>query len=99
VISIGLTSFVQQSKRGGRNREVSDSVIIARVQHSSRHKREVISDYSVENVDGEAMVAFIQAQTCRRRVLTHYLDGESSGVDCVGEYGRCWSNFCSRCIT
>jgi superfamily II DNA helicase RecQ len=30
----GLTSFLQQLGRGGRNREVSDSIIIVRVQNS-----------------------------------------------------------------
>ena len=63
----GLTSFVQQSGRGGRNGEVSDSVVIARVQYSSKHKRkEVTSDYSVESADEEGMVAFMQSKTCRR---------------------------------
>jgi superfamily II DNA or RNA helicase len=90
----GLTSFAQQSGRGGRNGEVSDSIIIARVQHSSKHKRkEVTSGYSVESVDEEAMVGFMQSQTCRRRVLSYYLDGESGGADCKSTD----SVFCDRC--
>jgi superfamily II DNA helicase RecQ len=32
----GLTSFIQQSGRGGWSGEVSDSIIIAQVQNSSR---------------------------------------------------------------
>jgi len=35
----GLTSFVQQSGRGGRNGEVSDSIIVAQVKNSSRQQR------------------------------------------------------------
>jgi superfamily II DNA helicase RecQ len=90
----GLTSFVQQSGRGGRNGEVSDSMIIARVQHSSKHKRkEVISEYSVESVDEEAMVAFMQTKTCRRRVLSHYMDREDGEVDCKSTD----SVFCDHC--
>ena len=90
----GLTSFVQQSGRGGRSGEVSDSIIIARVQHSSKHKqKEVTSGYSVESADEEAMVAFMQSQTCRRRVLGHYMDGESSGSDCKSTD----SVFCDHC--
>jgi ATP-dependent DNA helicase RecQ len=61
----GLTSFVQQLGRGGQNGEVSDSVIIAQVQYSSKHKRkEVTSDYSVESMDEEGIVAFMQSKTC-----------------------------------
>jgi len=90
----GLTSFVQQSGQGGRNGEVSDSMIIARVQHSSKHKRkEVTSDYSVKSADKEAMVAFMQSKTCRRQVLSHYLDKESSKVDCKSTD----SVFCNHC--
>ena len=45
----GLTSFVQQSGRGGRNGEVSESVIITRVENSSgRRRSEIMSAYSVE---------------------------------------------------
>jgi ATP-dependent DNA helicase RecQ len=90
----GLTSFVQQSGRGGRNGEVSDSIIVAQVQHSSKHKRkEVTSDYSVESADEEAMVAFIQSQTCQRWVLSHYMDGKSSRADCKSTD----SVFCDHC--
>jgi superfamily II DNA helicase RecQ len=89
-----LTSFVQQSGQRGWNREVSDSIIIAQVQHSSKHQRkEVTSDYSVESTDEEAMVAFIQTQTCQQRVLSHYLDRESSGTDCKSTD----SVFCDHC--
>lgn len=74
----GLTSFVQQSGRGGRNGEVSDSIIIVRVQNShdwrGLRRREVLSAYSVEEVDEEAMTAFIKASTCWRKVLSQYMD-------------------------
>lgn len=97
----GLTSFVQQSGRGGRNGEVSESIIIVRVQncHDWRglRQREILSAYSVEEVDEEAMTAFIRASTCRRKVLSQYMDLESSEegsvVDCIGID----SVFCDRC--
>ncbi|KAK6591434.1 hypothetical protein H4I95_12202, partial [Botrytis cinerea] len=58
----GLTSFVQQSGRGGRNGEVSESIIITRVEHSrGRRRREIMSEYSVEQIDEDAMTEFIQA--------------------------------------
>jgi len=79
----GLTSFVQQSGRGGRNGEVSESIIIVRVQQTSGWQRkEVLGAYSVEAVDEEAMTAFIQARTCRRKVLSQYMDVESGPSDC-----------------
>ena len=92
----GLTSFMQQSGRGGRNGEVSDSTIIARVQNSSGwRQREILSEYSVEQVDEEAMTAFIQASTCRRKVLSGRFDRESGIVDCISTD----SVFCDHCKT
>lgn len=55
-----LTSFVQQSRRRGRNGEVSKSIVVTRVQHSCRWKRrEIISKYLIEQVDEDAITAFI----------------------------------------
>jgi superfamily II DNA helicase RecQ len=90
----GLTSFVQQSGRGGRNGEVSDSIIITRVKNSSGwRRREILSAYSVEKVDEDAMTAFIQTSTCRRKVLGQYFDHESEVIDCISTD----SVFCDRC--
>ena len=55
-----LTSFVQQLRQGGQNKEVSNSIIIAQVQHSSKHKqKEVTSNYLVKSANKEAIVAFM----------------------------------------
>ena len=79
----GLTSFAQQSGRGGRNGEVSDSIIIVRSKTTrGRRRKEVLSAYSIEDIDEAAMTEFIQSKTCRRKVLAKYLDGESIQVDC-----------------
>lgn len=79
----GLTSFVQQSGRGGRNGEVSESVIITRVENSSGRRRPgITSEYSVEQVDEDAMTEFIQTRGCRRQVLSRYMDGQASGTSC-----------------
>jgi superfamily II DNA helicase RecQ len=92
----GLTSFMQQSGRGGRNGEVSDSIIIARTQSSSGwRRREILSEYSVEKVDEDAMTAFMQASTCRRKVLSQHFDRESGIVDCISTD----SVFCDHCKT
>ena len=93
----GLTSFLQQSGRGGRNGEISDSIIIVQVQNSydwrGRNRMEVSSAYSVEEADEEAMTAFILAPTCRRKVLNRYMDPESDKVDCISTD----SVFCDWC--
>lgn len=90
----GLTSFVQQSGRGGRNGEVSESVIITRVEHSHGWKRSgIMSEYSVERIDEEAMTKYIQSQGCRRQVLGRYMDGEGEGISC----SQTDSAFCDRC--
>src|SRR5436853_7925796 len=90
----GLTSFVQQSGRGGRNGEVSESIIIVGM-HGMRSRTERLSAYSVEAIDEEAMTAFIQARTCRWKVLSKYLDGSGSGSDCISTY----SIYSDRCKT
>lgn len=90
----GLTSFVQQSGRGGRNGEVSESVIITRVESShGRQRQEIMSEYSVEQIDEDAMTEFIQSRGCRRQVLSRYMDGETSGSSCSQIDGV----FCDRC--
>lgn len=90
----GLTSFVQQSGRGGRNGEVSESVIITRVKSSSGWRRSgIMSEYSVERTDEEAMTEFIQSQGCRRQVLGRHMDSEVGGSSC----GETDSVFCDRC--
>jgi superfamily II DNA helicase RecQ len=89
----GLTSFIQQSGRGGRAGEISDSIIIVRVKNTSgRRRSEILSEYSVEQIDEDAMTEFIQSTQCRRVVLGSYLDvGEAA--DCQGMDGV----FCDRC--
>jgi hypothetical protein len=90
----GLTSFVQQSGRGGRNGEVSESIIITRVENSSgRRRSEIMSEYSVEQIDEDAMTEFIQSTRCRRQVLSRYMDGEPDGGSC----SQTDSIFCDRC--
>ena len=88
----GLTSFAQQSGRGGWNGEISESIIITRVANSHAHKRSgIMSEYLVEQVDEDAMTEYIQARTCRRVVLGRYFDradndddngSSSSSMDC-----------------
>jgi len=84
----GLTSFMQQSGRGGRNGEVSDSYVVVRKQGgsgSSRGRRAValVSDYSVEHQDEEALSEFLSTRGCRRAVLAGHLDGVFEGADCI----------------
>ena len=54
---------------------------------------ETLSAYSVEEMDEEAMTAFILAPTCQRKVLSQYMDLESNKVDCISTD----SVFCDRC--
>jgi superfamily II DNA helicase RecQ len=90
----GLTSFVQQSGRGGRNGEVSESIIITRVENSSgRRRSEIMSEYSVEQIDEDAMTEFIQGNGCRRQVLGRHMDGDRDGGSC----SQTDSVFCDRC--
>ena len=67
---------MQQSGQGGWNREVSESIIIVRVQNShdwrGLRRREILSAYLVEEVDEEAMTAFIKAMKADRRLDCGY---------------------------
>jgi hypothetical protein len=47
----------------------------------------VVSAYSVEQVDEDALTEYIQAQCCRRRVISRYIDGAGKEVDCKGIEG------------
>jgi hypothetical protein len=79
----GLTSFAQQSGRGGRGGEVSDSIVVVRVKTTGgRRRKEILSEYCVEQVDEDAMTEFLQVEGCRRQVIAKYFDGEPEGVDC-----------------
>jgi hypothetical protein len=75
----GLTSFVQQSGRGGRSGEISNSVIIAAVDNTQPRNKHM-TECSVEAVDEDAMTAYIQGQECGRKVLHHYFDRSVEGV-------------------
>jgi superfamily II DNA helicase RecQ len=79
----GLTSFAQQSGRGGRGEEVSDSIVVVRVKTTSgRRRKEVLSKYCVKQVDKEAMTKFLQVKGCRHQVMAKHFDSETEGVDC-----------------
>jgi superfamily II DNA helicase RecQ len=86
----GLTSFAQQSGRGGRGGEVSNSYVVVRLKQqqsqggsgSGRRRAGLVSDYSVEQVDEDALDKFLLSPTCRRVVLAHYLDGSIDKTDC-----------------
>ena len=80
----GLTSFVQQSGRGGRGGEISQSIIVIRVDSTHSYKRQgIMSAYSTEQIDEDAMSEFVQSRECRRVVLGRYFDGdEGAGQDC-----------------
>jgi superfamily II DNA helicase RecQ len=80
----GLTSFAQQSGRGGRNGEISDSYIVTSVaQTHGKQRRELLSEYSVEQVDEDSLTEYIQSTRCRRSILGRYLDGILTETDCL----------------
>ena len=52
-----------------------------------------MSEYSVEQIDEDAMTEFIQSKGCRRRVLGRHMDGDQDGGSC----SQTDSVFCDRC--
>jgi superfamily II DNA helicase RecQ len=56
----GLTSFVQQSGRGGHRGEISQSIIVIRVDSTYSYKRQgIMSTYSTEQINEDAMTEFV----------------------------------------
>jgi superfamily II DNA helicase RecQ len=88
----GLTSFIQQSGRGGRGGETSGSIVVlplARVSQWAAPLRG--SGYTIEQLDSEALTEFVRSPDCRRRVLGKYFDGlADGGPSCIeGQWARC----------
>ena len=78
----GLTSFAQQSGRAGRSGEISNSVVITRVESSfSSRSNALQSDFTVEKIDEEAMTEYIRTKSCRRSVLAKHFD-QGSPLSC-----------------
>ena len=91
----GLTSFMQQSGRGGRSGEVSDSIVLVRVGGSGSGgvRGSYASAYSVEHQDERALEGFLSSPRCRREVLAREFDGDMEGTSCVATD----SILCDRC--
>lgn len=84
----GLVDFIQQTGRGGRrDGDVVDSVIVKGPGRAAIQPQ--ASD--VEHWNHEAMVAFIEQQSCRRTILGEIMDGQ--GRSCC-ELGV---ELCDRC--
>ncbi len=83
----GLTSFMQQAGRGGRDGEVSDSYIITRIKgpgdKNTRQRARPVYDYLVEQVDEDALDEFLDTSSCRRAILAQYFDGAATQADCI----------------
>ena len=91
----GLTSFMQQSGRGGRRGELSDSIVVVSSSSSSSsgssggsgsghgNGQSVASAYSVEHEDERALEQFLSSSTCRREVLAREFDGDLHKSSCV----------------
>ncbi|TKA79674.1 hypothetical protein B0A49_04713 [Cryomyces minteri] len=84
-VPYGMIDFAQESGRAGRAGEAVDSVIL--VEDGEVERR----DGSLPRMDESAMMAFIQASECRRKVMSGYLDGRETAcldIDCAA---------CDRC--
>ncbi|KAK5189319.1 hypothetical protein LTR47_011879 [Exophiala xenobiotica] len=81
-----MIDFAQESGRGGRAGETVDSLILvtqraAEVRLQRRHL----------DVEAEVMAKFVDSRTCRRRVMSEYLDGPALARSCLddAEWVRC----------
>ena len=79
----GLTSFIQQSGRGGRSGEESHSYVIVRGGSGGRRRPALVTAYTVEDEDEAALSEFLEATSCRRAILARHMDGVSEGADCT----------------
>jgi hypothetical protein len=81
-----MIDFAQESGRGGRAGETVDSLILVTQQAAEiRLQRRHLS------VEAEVMAKFINSATCRRYVMSEYLDGPVMARSCFDdpEWVRC----------
>jgi hypothetical protein len=70
----GMIDYAQESGRAGRSGSgLADSIVLV-----EEHKMRGGGAGSVEEVDAEAMMAFVRTRECRRAVMGRYLDGKET---------------------
>ncbi len=80
----GMIDFAQESGRAGRGGEDVDSVIIIAENRTQMMQRDL------RGVDDDIMAEFVKTKSCRRRVMSSYLDGqEICCEDGDGAMARC----------
>lgn len=84
-----MINFAQESGRAGRGGEAVDSVILV---EGGEDERRAAKDAG-SSIDVWAMAAFIQADSCRRGVMSRYLDGKEVVCTDLGEGAAA----CDRC--
>ena len=55
----------------------------------------MVSAYTVEQVDEDALIEYLQAQYCRRKVITGYIDELRSEVD-YSSIDRILCDYCTE---
>ena len=74
----GLTSFMQQSRRGGRSGEISESIVVISSSGyssgSGSGNNNIASAYSVEHQDKTALEKYLASTTCQQEVLAREFD-------------------------
>jgi superfamily II DNA helicase RecQ len=88
-IPYSMIDFAQQSGRGGRGGEVVNSMIL--VPHQKAEARLSSGGLDVED---EVMAQFVASTTCRRRIMSEYLDGPELAKSCLDD--PTWLR-CDRC--
>jgi superfamily II DNA helicase RecQ len=78
-----MIDYAQESGRGGRAGERVDSVILAELGAVKRTMKQ-----KSEDLDVQAMGAFLLSSGCRRGLMSGYLDGRSVGCE-EAEAARC----------
>lgn len=70
-----MIDFAQESGRAGRQGKDVDSVIVTEEGRADRVR------YKMQSPDEQAMLGFVQARGCRRKVKSRLLDGTEH--DCI----------------
>jgi superfamily II DNA helicase RecQ len=87
-----MIDFAQESGRAGRGGEAVDSVILV---EEGEVERRAAKDS--DSIDVWAMAAFINAKSCRRGVMSKYLDGKE--VNCADIEGTAACDRCGEGLT
>jgi hypothetical protein len=96
----GMTNFVQQAARGGRNGLLSHSIVVVNLATVGfEESLRLLSANSVEAIEEEALTRYLKTTGCRQVAISSYMDGQEAAksANCE-EIDGVWCDCCKRLL-